>query len=883
MFICASAWIYPSEDYSSKRGGSSSRLRFVANLCQSYIVDSIMGSRDRDDQVQSFDGKEPCTGPSSWRTTAKACFVAVLSLALFQGVEAQIGKSIVSDDDIDIGENKFLGREATSDITDDGTLGSKRSDRQNSFRACRAQDAYIDLAIRWHAEVSSTIHATPLITDFYNDGYKDILIPGKESLTLVSGRTGAIDSDFEASMSRSHLYSSPILHDVDFDGVLDVMLAKYNGRIEFVKDTGASALYGMTLPRLRVKKNWFQGIQLDPNDHEHPDVGADEDDSGIGERTHRRLLEVEKATATVEENGKLTDAAAESFEELFGGDDYDEQSKTNSDGGAFLDDISDDAHVDYEDFASRDYFSSFAGDYDTVDYGKSDRLWSDDDADIRMFKKTREQASEYVWIDPHIQTTPVVGDIDNDGHEELVVAVSYFFDLSEYTSDSKLAKWVVGEDGDILKYMASGVAVYDLNTRMLKWSQHLDLSTAYTRYKAAALSSPAIADLNGDGKLEVIVGTSMGFLYVLDPVTGDALEGWPIQMGDIQGHIAVADIDQDGKLEIVAGDTRGSIAAFRGDGSEVWESHIGSAIVAGATFGDADGDGQLDIAFATMDGRVFLADAATGTVKDGWPFRTFGEITAPVLIAKVDGAPGGSNRKGMQVVVTSHDGYLYVIDPNMRCSSALNLGETSDSMVLFDDLGSSGEMSLLAATKGGNVYSIRTSSTFHPLKSRTELFPGVMEGSYVSRWNWAGVYADAGSRVPRDVRGSDVQIRFTVMDKRPILYSSTKNSYKVTATLVGVGAREMNAGDQPVIGLTQLVNSSGTYTINLPCPRSRTTAMIRLEMKDEAGSTYVDEFPLSFHVHFYRILKWLVVGPLTLMVTVILSTLGPSVHENLAR
>ena len=40
-------------------------------------------------------------------------------------------------------------------------------------------------------------------------------------------------------------------------------------------------------------------------------------------------------------------------------------------------------------------------------------------------------------------------------------------------------------------------------------------------------------------------------------------------------------------------------------------------------FGDVDGDGELDMAFATMDGRVYLADAATGSVKDGWPFRTF--------------------------------------------------------------------------------------------------------------------------------------------------------------------------------------------------------------------------------------------------------------------
>ena len=798
----------------------------------------------------------------------------------------------------DISTNKFRERSAMNDSKQGGDAGgtgkSGRSSSERSWGQCN-----FDLTIRWHAEVSSTIHATPLITDLFNDGFKDILVPGKESLTLISGRSGAIDSDFEVSMSQSHLYSSPLLHDVDFDGVLDIMLPNYNGRVEFMKDTGADALYGLTIPRLRVRKKWYEGLRADPNDHDHPDVGVDgSDDSGVGERGSgeresgergggRRLMadgEQEGAERvkrqTVEENGKLTDAAAESFEELFGGDDYDETADgTGAGSGSFLDETNDDAHVDYEEFASHDYFAHV--DYDTVDYGRSSRLWRDENDDMNVRKFKEQKASDYVWVDPHLQTTPVVGDIDGDGHDELVLAVSYFYDQAEYSADSKMARWVVGEDGDTNKYLASGVVVFDLSTRLLKWSQHLDLSTAYTRYKAAALASPAIADVNGDGKLEVIIGTSMGFLYVLDPVTGDALEGWPIQMGDIQGHVAVADIDQDGKLEIVAADTRGSIAAFRGDGSEVWEKHIGSAFVAGATFGDADGDGQLDIAFATLDGRVYLADAATGSIKDGWPFRTFGEITAPVLIAKVDDGGRHSGQRGMQLVVTSHDGYLYVIDGELHCTSAVNLGDSSDAMVLFDDLASNGEMDLLVATTGGSVYSIRTTSPYHPLKTRTSLFPGLVEASYVSRWNWMGVYADAGSRIPRDVRGSSVQIRLTVMDRRPLRYIKPQASYKVTATLVGVGTREMNSGDQPVIGISQHMNSSGTFTMELPCPRSRSTATIRLSVTDENGSTYIDEFPLSFHMQFYRLLKWLVVGPLTLMAMVLLSVLGPDSPDRL--
>lgn len=837
-------------------------------------------------------------GPSAWRPNwlqssidSRRILLSILFLSILNCtktlVSCQLSDAVAQDADMKVDpKNKFLNREISK--TRDTAI-------EGQFKACPTD--IIDLSIRWHAEISSTIHATPLITDFFNDGHKDILVPGLKKLELVGGRSGAIDSDFDSSQ-RSSTYSSPLLYDADYDGVLDVVLPSYNGRIQFLKDTGADAIYGLTIPRLKIKRDWFEGLHLDPNDHSHPDVQAVEgDDSGIGERgngqgtqekvSRRRLMQSERAT--VEEGGHLTDEASQSFSELF--DDTADDVGDGSD-DSWLDNASDDAHADYNDLSASKQYDSAANvelddeeyflDYH-IQYDTNSKLW-EDEIHSKEKQDYAKNESPFVWVDPHIQTTPIIGDIDGDGVDELILAVSYFFDQSEYSANSAIAKLIVGENGDIRKYLASGVVVYDLSSRIIKWSQHLDLSTAYTRYKAAILSSPAVADVNGDGLLEVIVGTSMGFLYVLDAKTGDALDGWPIQMGDIQGHIAVADIDQDGKLEIVATDTRGSIAAFRGDATEVWELHIGSAFTAGVTFGDVDGDGQLEASFATMDGKVYLVDAATGNIKPGWPFRTFGQITAPVLITKVDSS---DRRRGMQLVVTSHDGYLYVIDNDRMCTSSLNMGEASNAMVLADDLASSGEVDLLVATVGGNIYSVRTTSQYHPLKTRNAFLPGLSESTYVTRWNWAGIYASAGSRIPRDVRLSNLQVRFTVMDKRASTSVKMINgkieqkniSYKITATLVGVGAREMNAGDHPIIGLSQTVNTSGTYTIDLPTPRSRTTASIRLEWKDEHGSLYIDEFPMSFHVHFYRLLKWLVVGPLSLMAAVVFATLGDKISK----
>lgn len=43
--------------------------------------------------------------------------------------------------------------------------------------------------------------------------------------------------------------------------------------------------------------------------------------------------------------------------------------------------------------------------------------------------------SPFVYIDAHILTTPAIADIDGDGVEELVVAVSYFFDRQYYEKE----------------------------------------------------------------------------------------------------------------------------------------------------------------------------------------------------------------------------------------------------------------------------------------------------------------------------------------------------------------------------------------------------------------------------------------------------------------
>ena len=89
--------------------------------------------------------------------------------------------------------------------------------------------------------------------------------------------------------------------------------------------------------------------------------------------------------------------------------------------------------------------------------------------------------------------------------------------------------------------------------------------------QATIYAAPTVVDLDRDGVLDVIVGTGMGFIYVLDGRNGKLRKGFPVEMGSIQAGAACGDVDGDGQLDIVACDTLGNVAAFRADGSEIWD------------------------------------------------------------------------------------------------------------------------------------------------------------------------------------------------------------------------------------------------------------------------------------------------------------------------
>lgn len=157
---------------------------------------------------------------------------------------------------------------------------------------------------------------------------------------------------------------------------------------------------------------------------------------------------------------------------------------------------------------------------------------------------------------------------------------------------------VCGKDGNIYAWHCDGTPVNGFDSRLFQ-SGGGDI-----------WSSPAIGDVNGDGQLEIVFGITRESdnLYVLsyDPIDKQAqvLPGWPKSLngGGLVSSPLLADIDGDGDLEIFAVSfAPASVYAFHHDGSGVYEQDSGllaflDGVVWGTpAIGDINSDGALEI------------------------------------------------------------------------------------------------------------------------------------------------------------------------------------------------------------------------------------------------------------------------------------------------
>ncbi len=198
--------------------------------------------------------------------------------------------------------------------------------------------------------------------------------------------------------------------------------------------------------------------------------------------------------------------------------------------------------------------------------------------------------------------------------------------------------------------------------RVYAWHHDGTLMEGWPVYTGPRPYTPSVGDLDGDGKMEVVVGLSSGFnlseiLFVFrfdgSPYPGD----WPKDTGDINSitdAVVLADLDNNGLPEIIGGGGDSKLYAWHHDGTlmEGWPVTGGSYNLIYHAVGDIDGDGQPEVVAAENNKRVYAWEADGSSV---WSRSLSYSPSFPPALGDVDG-------DGQPEVVILAGFYLYVLE-----------------------------------------------------------------------------------------------------------------------------------------------------------------------------------------------------------------------------
>ena len=167
----------------------------------------------------------------------------------------------------------------------------------------------------------------------------------------------------------------------------------------------------------------------------------------------------------------------------------------------------------------------------------------------------------------------------------------------------------------------------DIQAPVLKW-QHGGCYSSWC--ETGWYSSPAVADLDGDGTMEVIA--SAYSVVILDGATGTLEKRIEHDGGRTWAGIVVADLDGDGDLEIVTAHGGGYVNRINHTGAIDWTQRPATNEFRSLAVGDLDANGDMEIAvgLARLDHLNAWVLEDDGTARAGWPQLT-GEGSAAGL------------------------------------------------------------------------------------------------------------------------------------------------------------------------------------------------------------------------------------------------------------
>ncbi len=208
-------------------------------------------------------------------------------------------------------------------------------------------------------------------------------------------------------------------------------------------------------------------------------------------------------------------------------------------------------------------------------------------------------------------------------------------------------------------------------------------------------SSPTLADLDGNGSIEVILGDKQGTIHVLDAMTGR--DFWRQRVEGECSSCAIGNLAGDGSLEIVVTTGAGKVFALSSTGELLWGIELGATSPDWATSSPIlfeDSNEKVRVAIASRNEQLFCLDSKGKVL---WERQSRGAIASSLSAGDID------QDGHIDLFAVTQLGVLYRYDEEGRVIWDIDTQGRSLAPGTLIDVNGDGALEYVLCTQNGNL------------------------------------------------------------------------------------------------------------------------------------------------------------------------------------
>lgn len=333
--------------------------------------------------------------------------------------------------------------------------------------------------------------------------------------------------------------------------------------------------------------------------------------------------------------------------------------------------------------------------------GTNEVVYADLAGNLNVLNYNNEQIAGFPVNTGALVALPVaVGDLNNDGNPNLFVVTNSKQAIA-YNNDGSVLFGPIDLDNQITRATpmiadVNGDGLEEAVVCTMNGKLHI-FNADGTEHAGYPVSFPgnfvfnaAIADLNQNGRKEIILQTIAGNFLAIDYNTQENIAGFPFTLGtNTEAAPIIADVDNDGNPEIIATiSATGTIKAINHDGTVAFSHTMNKIIKQDVLVYDFDGNNTKDILFTTYDG-YFHAMSVDGESLPNFPINLNTSIEGNMLLSNLDG-------DGICAVFGDVNGMLHAIkaDASEAANFPINFNDNLKFSPAIGDVNGDGNLNL---------------------------------------------------------------------------------------------------------------------------------------------------------------------------------------------